>query len=208
MYMTRVMLKRIPRPDTIHSVLSGAFPGKRNAAANENLWRIDELEYGSALIIVSAIVPVMQYIVDKIGIDDIRNKSLDYNSFLKRIVGGKTWKFRICANPVEHKKDAGDTRRGKVYALRSVPEQFDWLDKQGLKHGFSVNGCDIIKDEWRIIKDKEIGNWRNNVHIRAVTFDGLLTVTEADTFRTSLTKGFGRGKAYGCGLLTIANVQT
>ncbi|MCI5956432.1 MAG: type I-E CRISPR-associated protein Cas6/Cse3/CasE [Clostridiales bacterium] len=41
------------------------------------------------------------------------------------------------------------------------------------------------------------------VSLQAATFEGLLTVTDAERFRRTLTEGVGRGKAYGLGLLTI-----
>ena len=37
----------------------------------------------------------------------------------------------------------------------------------------------------------------------AVTYEGMLTVTDAELFRQALTQGIGREKAYGMGLLTI-----
>lgn len=38
----------------------------------------------------------------------------------------------------------------------------------------------------------------------AVTYEGLLRVTDSDVFRKSLKQGIGPGKAYGFGLLSIA----
>jgi len=35
-------------------------------------------------------------------------------------------------------------------------------------------------------------------------FDGIATVTDPDILTARLTAGFGRGKSYGCGLLTLA----
>ena len=35
------------------------------------------------------------------------------------------------------------------------------------------------------------------------SFEGLLRVTDAALFREALTRGIGRGKAYGLGLLTL-----
>ena len=42
-----------------------------------------------------------------------------------------------------------------------------------------------------------------DVRLLSVTYEGLLTVTDAQKFRDALTGGIGRGKAYGMGLLTI-----
>ena len=41
----------------------------------------------------------------------------------------------------------------------------------------------------------------------AVTYEGSLTVTDADLFRKALTEGIGREKAFGMGLLTIAGIR-
>ena len=206
MYMTRVMLTRMPDHDAIHSVISAAFPGKRDEKSNGYPWRVDNLEDGAALIIVSAGVPDIKHIVGKLGNGDARDKSLDYGPFLAEIDRGQTWMFRFCANPVEHKKTPGENR-GKVYALRDIPGQLAWLGRQGASHGFTVNGCNIIGDKWLIFNETSADKNRNTVRIRTVTFDGALTVTDADVFRTALTKGIGRGKAYGCGLLTVAGRQ-
>ena len=205
MYMTRVCLKYLPAPNVIHSILSAAFPGKRSESANENLWRIDNLGDASFLIIVSETEPDLHQIVNSIGAqknnifvdadDGKPDKTIDYEPFLKRIDIGQIWNFRLCANPVEHKKQNSSDKRGKVYALRSIPEQVGWLGKQSAKYGFAVSSCSIIGDSWISF---------NKVRIRSVTFDGILSVTNADSFRSALTHGIGRGKAYGCGLITVA----
>jgi CRISPR system Cascade subunit CasE len=209
MYMTRIILKRLPAPNNIHAILSAAFPGKRSDQANESLWRIDSLGEARVLIIVSKNSPDTQQIVSRIGVNSNKNsgncnnatldKTLDYIPFLKQIQDGQIWKFRLCANPVEHKKGNPNDERGKIFALHTVDEQLVWLNKQSAKYGFNVKGCTVIGDSWIVF---------NKVRIRAVTFDGLLAITDAEAFRTALTNGIGRGKAYGCGLLTVARVQS
>ena len=42
----------------------------------------------------------------------------------------------------------------------------------------------------------------------AVTYEGVLTVTDTELFCKALTEGIGRGKAYGMGLLTVARVAS
>ena len=51
------------------------------------------------------------------------------------------------------------------------------------------------------------GAQRQNVRMLAVTYEGILAVTDAQAFRMALTKGIGREKAYGMGLLTIAGIR-
>jgi CRISPR system Cascade subunit CasE len=207
MYMTRVMLRHVPPPNIIHGVLSVAFPGKRNDKTNENLWRVDNFGEDCALIIVSVLRPRLQPIINEIGRSDERNRTLNYEPFLQRIQIDRNLSFRLCANPVENKRKNHNDKRGKIYALRTAPEQFNWLDKQGMKHGFEVTSCCIIGDEWKFFKEKDRKGSLNTVCVRAITFDGSLTVIDAEKFRAVLSRGLGRSKAYGCGLLTVANTQ-
>jgi len=216
MYMTRVTLKLEPHPSKTHGILSTVFPGKRSNQVNETLWRLDASGQNKALIIVSTKKPDWQLITEKTRVyksdaqNDVeceRDKCLVYEPFLTQIKNGQAWSFRLCANPVEHRYIAG--KRGKVYACRSKTEQFEWLRRQAEKSGFLVEECSIIGDTWisfdKPARDSATGF--NRVRIRAVTFAGVLTVTNADAFRRALTQGIGRGKAYGCGLLTVAKVQ-
>lgn len=48
---------------------------------------------------------------------------------------------------------------------------------------------------------------KTQVTLRRTVFQGVLEVTDADVFQQSLVQGIGRGKAYGCGLLTIAPIS-
>ena len=43
-------------------------------------------------------------------------------------------------------------------------------------------------------------------HVRhaRIRFDGAATIIDPDLLRTKITEGIGRGKSYGCGLLSIA----
>jgi len=203
MYMTRVILECVPQPNAICEVLRAAFPGEHSDKAMENLWRVDELEDGKELLVVSSHLPQLQPIAKEIGTCDERNKTLPYAPFLGRLENGQAWNFRLCANPVGHKKKNASDKREKLYALRTAAEQLEWLGEQGLKHGFDVKECSVISDEWRMFKaDKD--DKKDAARLLAVTFEGLLVVTDAEAFRTALTQGIGRGKTHGCGLLTLA----
>lgn len=45
----------------------------------------------------------------------------------------------------------------------------------------------------------------NRVSFLAVTYEGILQVTDAELFRKALTDGIGREKAYGMGMLTVVH---
>lgn len=42
------------------------------------------------------------------------------------------------------------------------------------------------------------------ISLYAVRFEGILTVTDPDTFRTTVATGIGSAKAFGFGLLSLA----
>ena len=46
-------------------------------------------------------------------------------------------------------------------------------------------------------------NGKRPVTLLAVTYEGILQVTDPEAFREMLCQGIGRGKAYGLGLMTI-----
>ncbi len=54
---------------------------------------------------------------------------------------------------------------------------------------------------------KTSDNKRLQVTLSTAQFDGVLTVVDADRLREALTAGIGRGKAYGCGLMTLARME-
>ena len=72
------------------------------------------------------------------------------------------------------------------------------------KHGFSLN-----EDEFQVVQDRSYFfrksyEPKHRVSLLSVTFEGILQVTDPGRFRTLLTEGIGRGKAYGLGMMTIA----
>lgn len=48
---------------------------------------------------------------------------------------------------------------------------------------------------------------QHNVNISMARFRGELEITDTEQLRDTLINGMGRGKAYGCGLLTLAPLQ-
>jgi CRISPR system Cascade subunit CasE len=71
------------------------------------------------------------------------------------------------------------------------------------QHGFVLTEGEFlaVQEQWyQFRKPQEDGR---PVSLLGVTFEGLLTVTDAEVFRRALTEGIGRGKAYGMGMLTV-----
>ena len=80
--------------------------------------------------------------------------------------------------------------------------QNEWLARQGNKNGFLVTPgqYDVVYSDWLNFRNKG-----RNLSLLSVTFEGVLTVADADMFRKALTEGIGRGKAYGQGMITVVS---
>ena len=127
----------------------------------------------------------------------------DYDPLLARVATGSRWRFRLTANPTVSKSRPGE--RGKVLAHITPHYQKQWLMEQGGKRGFSLREeeFEVVSSHWLRFDKKG----RCAVTLLSVTFEGALTVTDETLFRAALTKGIGRGKAYGMGLLTLMRLS-
>jgi len=204
MYITKVPLRQYPPPNIIHGVISAAFPERRNEKQNENLWRIDSIKNENVLLIVSKLEPLLSVLNNQLGqkaqsLNDKNDnaniaQTKDYEPYLAAIISGQHLRFRLCANPVRYEKREEKDVRGKPFACDTEDRQTEWLTKQSEKYGFVINASEVLKNTWTPIK---------TAGFRAVTFGGILTVTDTDKFQKALRCGIGKEKAYGCGLLTV-----
>lgn len=96
---------------------------------------------------------------------------------------------------------------------------FEWLQRKGegseaekiVPAGFRIVSVDIndrvpnlassFNGKTQFKKEKSD---KNSVVLDAVTFQGVLEVTDAYAFRNALANGIGPGKAYGFGLMSVA----
>ena len=79
----------------------------------------------------------------------------------------------------------------------------EWLIKQGNQHGFQLDEC--LVSNHRFHKVSKPGD-PNKRQFTSLDIQGWLKLTAPETFLESVTKGFGRSKAFGCGLLLIRRV--
>lgn len=127
-----------------------------------------------------------------------------YLTRLERIEVGSIWQFRLTANPTKACKSSQyPMARGTVRAHIPPFYQQQWLLERCDSHVFSLAPEEVyvVGSRWlRFYK----GNQRKHpVIVLSCTYEGLLTITDAEQFRQTLQNGIGRGKAYGLGLLTI-----
>ena len=144
------------------------------------------------------------------------------------LADGDRLAFSLRANPVVTRKDdAGRSRRHDVVMdrLREVAKDQRaelrdaamreagqaWLDRQANEHGFAVLAEeDEHTEEKRPLlridgyEQLQIARPRGKpARLSVLEFDGVLGVEDPDRFVRSLHRGFGKAKAWGCGLMLI-----
>jgi CRISPR system Cascade subunit CasE len=84
-----------------------------------------------------------------------------------------------------------------------------WLEARGVDSGFALQsgasedhaaGADVHVTSYRTLRVDHAGP---AARIGVLDFEGVLTVTDPERFLQALARGFGRAKAFGCGLMMI-----
>ena len=210
MYLTRMYLdpakrstmRALAEPKLFHGAIERSFPGERE----RNLWRIDSLNGAQYLMIVSKVQPNLAAAAEQFGDPQapVPWETRDYTPLLNRIEAGTRWHFRLTANPTKHAPgNAAAGQRGKVMPHMTAEHQQRWLMDKASQHGFALQEGEFlaVQEQWYQFRKLQEGG--RPVSLLGVTFEGLLTVTDAALFRRALTEGIGRGKAYGMGMLTV-----
>jgi len=196
----RETVRALAKLNILHGAVEQCFEGGRE----RRLWRLDQFKDSCFVLILSEDRPEFSGFAKQFcGNPSNCYETKNYANFLNKKDKGEIWRFRLCANPVHSVKDGGHEKRGTLYAHATEENQKKWLIERADKNGFSLSSDNfgIILGEWaKFFKGSEK---KKEVSILKVVYEGLLTVTDADLFRKSLTEGIGRAKAYGCGLLTV-----
>jgi CRISPR system Cascade subunit CasE len=159
---------------------------------------------------------------------------VETRSFEPELAAGQHLAFRLRANPTIAIRTEGKTRgvrhdvvmhalRPVTKGARAVPRNrelgwsavdaetppalgapLQWLQRQGERHGFSVDGAAALSYATvRIPRDLAPQPRRQDIRFGAVDLDGVLTLNDPAAFLSAVCHGFGRAKAFGCGLMLI-----
>ncbi len=84
------------------------------------------------------------------------------------------------------------------------PVPVAWLKRQGGKAGFAVQTAVVLGyRQLRLPRDGSFGRMGDDLRFSTVDLEGALTVTEPSAFLAAIRQGFGKAKAFGCGLMLI-----
>lgn len=113
---------------------------------------------------------------------------------------GRFFQFRLRANPSKR-----DNQTKKTIGLWYQADQEAWLQRQADRCGFRLHGVDILPSP-NVFGRK--GNQSSPIRISTALYQGILEITVPELFVNAVQQGIGRGKSYGCGLLSLARVRS
>jgi CRISPR system Cascade subunit CasE len=133
-----------------------------------------------------------------------------------RIIDGR--KVRHRDDVVMHAlKDVPEGERAgpRVDAIKTAGRA--WLERQGERAGFEIaDAKETLKidgyDQFEIDRDEKNRHQNRRdrkkdvISISVLTFDGIITVKDPEIFLRELPEGFGRARAFGCGLMLLRRV--
>jgi CRISPR system Cascade subunit CasE len=154
--------------------------------------------------------------------DPHRLFDLEYKAFAPVLSVGDRLGFTLRANPIVARSDVPG-ERGKRHdvvmnALRPFPQDDRaaarpeailttgraWLVRQGEANGFALLGEADVEGYDRVSIPRSAGK---PAVFGVLDISGVLEVRDPARFLARLTQGFGRARAFGCGLMLIRRIR-
>lgn len=194
---------------SMHRELMSLFPsdaGPDPRARFGVLHRTENTPTGLHVLLQSTHEPDLTRLPDGYGTHQTR----PLDALLTALQKGRTINYRCAASAV--RKPGATTR--SLYNLPAVvpltgTHADEWWLRQAENAGLTpltlrsqpLDAATAVRGE------RGSGNEQHVRHART-QFDGTATIADPDRLRTALATGIGRGKAYGCGLLSLAPART
>lgn len=204
---SRQARKLLGNPQAMHAAVLSCFP-KEVSDKERILWRHDGKIRGAdehSVYIVGPDSCDPSKIAEQTGSEHDPQKA-SYNRLLEALADGQQWHYEVVLNPVAAKKAPGSPRgtRGKLTALVGEEAQLEWFRSKAKSCGFTPLETLIVERKTLRFSKLAKNPKGRQVVIGTVRYRGTLQIDDVESFRKSLVEGIGRGKAYGCGLLTLA----
>ncbi len=138
--------------------------------------------------------------------------TIECRPFASELRTGQSLCFNLRANPtickagkrhdllMEAKRQVRGQAEGSDVWLHQQQAALDWLAAQGERSGFTL--LDTSVDAYRQQQLRR-ENSRQLIQFSSVDYTGMLTVTDPGLFLQRLSQGYGKSRAFGCGLMLI-----
>ncbi|EAM9428230.1 TPA_asm: type I-E CRISPR-associated protein Cas6/Cse3/CasE [Salmonella enterica] len=182
----------------MHQWLWELFPGGKE---RQFLYRREELQGAFRFFVLSQERPAESAIFD-----------VQCRPFAPELSVGQILRFTLRANPTICK--AGKRHDLLMEAKRQVKTQLDsrdiwtyqqqaaleWLSRQGEQNGFSLREASVDAYRQQQIRREKS---RQMIQFSSVDYAGVLVVNNPVLFLQRLVQGYGKSRAFGCGMMLI-----
>lgn len=103
-------------------------------------------------------------------------------------------------------RDVPKDRRAELRLSKAGEAARDWMERQGRSKGFTPIHT-VVEDYSTLNLSRGGKGQRRGMTHGVMDLQGTLEVTEPEVFSTALASGFGRAKAWGCGLMLIRRAR-
>ncbi len=175
------------------------------------LFRIDPLADGREMILVqSALEPDWDYAFQNSPFLAAPPACKPFNP---KFEPNQRLQFRLLANPVRKisQKSVGADGKplDKKWIGKRVPVPNDkleqWLTRKAEQGGFRIERLASLQPGYIYIKGHKADNEGNRLF--SAKFEGILEVTKPGDFQKAIMSGIGPAKAFGFGMLSVAQVK-
>ncbi|MCF2970931.1 type I-E CRISPR-associated protein Cas6/Cse3/CasE [Synechococcus sp. Nb3U1] len=205
MYLSQLILnerqslvhRELGNAHKFHQRIMQAFPDEEDRATPREDWHIlFRHEPDSDVVLVqSALEPDWSKLPDGY----LKHHAVKaVNLGVDQLSAPRFFQFRLRANPSKR-----DAKTKKTIGFYHRPDQLAWLERQGDRCGFRLHNTYVIPAP-NVFGIKKQGT--APIRITTALFQGVLEVTDSDSFLSALKAGIGRGRSYGCGLLSLARM--
>lgn len=177
-----------------HQRIMQAFPNEQRAKARADWHVLFRQEPDSNVVLVQSAIAGSWENLPETYLANHQSKL--FNTEPQHFEVGRMLQFRLKANPSKR-----DNQTKKLIGMFHQVDQLAWLGRQANQHGFELCGVDVIPTP--NVFGKKMGE-KALIRLVTVLYQGTLKITDSDHFMTAMQQGIGRGRAYGCGLLSIA----
>lgn len=181
----------------MHQWLWEIFPGRAERCF---LYRREELQGAFRFFVLSADAPAENALFD-----------IECRPFSPSLHAGQWLRFSLRANPTIFKAgkrhdllmEAKWQARGKASPSEIQAQQQqaaqEWLARQGERSGFRLHEVSVDAYRQQVIRK---GRARV-IQFSSVDYAGVLEVSDPTLFLQQLAQGYGKSRAFGCGLMLI-----
>ncbi|MBI9051880.1 MAG: type I-E CRISPR-associated protein Cas6/Cse3/CasE [Anaerolineaceae bacterium] len=201
---SRLVRKELGNQYELHRSLMSAFPNQINREAAALLYRLessrDPLRMGIPILVQSITEPDWRSL-------ESRTDYLFCSPVLKKVVPQPqgmqgTFRFTLRANPTQR-----NSQSRKLIPIQQDVQLVEWINSKASQNGFSiVDESLLIRKAPPLLIHKPENGKMLRIQIQVTDFSGLLQITDSQMFLQAWQTGIGRGKSFGCGMLSLARI--